>query len=77
MFTIRCRIGRGLRPVEDGEEVRMDRGLAAGNLHDVRLTFVAHDGVDQPLDVVERPVLRAATGRSPRSRSGIAGCSDR
>jgi hypothetical protein len=38
----------------------MDRRLAAGDLHDVRLPSLRHDGVEHALDVIER----AEHGRS-------------
>ena len=49
---------RGLRTVEDREEIRVDRRLATGDLYDVGLPLIPDDRVDQPLNVVDRPVLR-------------------
>ncbi len=58
VLTIRCRIGRALAAIEHGEEVGMDRRLAAGDLHDVGLALVAHDRVEHPLDLLERAERR-------------------
>ncbi len=52
-------MGAALRAIENGEEVGVHGRLAAGDLHHVRLPFVAHHGVDQALHVIERPVLLA------------------
>ena len=41
--------GAALGGVEDGEEVGVDGRLAAGDLHDVGLDFVADDGVEHAL----------------------------
>jgi hypothetical protein len=44
---------------EDIEELRMQRGLAPGDLHDVRLALARDDRVEHRADLVERPVQRA------------------
>src|SRR6266851_5033026 len=49
--------GSRLGQFQHGEEVRMQRRLAPGNLHYVGLAFVADDSVKQLLDVRERAVL--------------------
>ena len=64
--------------IEHLEELRMDRRLAAGNLHDVGMALVAHDGVEHPLDVIERPV-RLAVGAARRvadRAAQVAGVAD-
>ena len=56
-----------LRRVEDREEIRMQRRLAAGNLHDVGLAFVGDDRVEHALD--RRQIAKA---RAMRARLGVA-----
>ena len=45
--------GAALGGVEDFEELGMDGGLAAGDLHDVGLGFVGDDAVEHAFDLVE------------------------
>src|SRR5258708_13453583 len=40
----------GFREIHDFEELRVHRRLTAGNLYDVRVSFVAHDGVQHLLN---------------------------
>ena len=44
--------------VEHGEEIRMERRLAARNLHEVRLAFACDQRVEHALDGRERQMLR-------------------
>jgi len=64
------RVAAIVRRVENLEELWMDRRLASGDLHDVRLTFVRHHGIEHALDVLERAMclpLRAAAGVADRT----------
>jgi environmental stress-induced protein Ves len=51
-----------LMRVEDGEEVRMQRRLAAGDLHDVGFAFVGDDCVEHALD--GRQIAKAGSMRA-------------
>lgn len=67
-----------LRGVEDGEEIGVERRLAAGDLHDVGLALVTDDGVEHELDLRERAV-GGALGRGLGVADGageIAGVGD-
>src|SRR5262249_60404995 len=55
-----------LRGIEHLEEPRMDRGLAARDLDDVRLALVLDDRVEHALDLVERPVRLHPLGAALR-----------
>ncbi len=58
------------RRVEDGEERRMQGGLAAGDLHYVGLALVRHHGVEHALhrgEVAEARPVRAAFGVADRA----------
>jgi hypothetical protein len=44
------------RRVENLEKLRMNRRLAAADLHDVRLLFVAHHAIEHELHLLHRPV---------------------
>ncbi len=46
-----------LRKIENFEELRMECGLAAGNLHNVRMGLVSHDRVQHAFDLFERTKL--------------------
>ncbi len=53
--------------VEHGEELGVDRRLAAGDLHDVRPPLVPHDAIQHERDLLQRPVQRP-----PRRALGVA-----
>ncbi len=58
------------RRVEDVEELRVQRRLAAGDLHDVRLALVGDDGIEHALDrrhVAEARAMRAGVGVADRA----------
>ena len=58
--------------------MRKKSGWTAGDLHDVGLPLVAHDGVEHPLDLREGAVLlaiRSALGVTDRTRE-VAGVAD-
>ena len=50
VLIITWRIGRAPHRVEDGEELRMQRRLAARDLHQVGLAFARHQRVEHALD---------------------------
>ncbi len=56
--------------VEHGEEVGMQRRLAAGELHQVGLAFARDQRIDHALDHRQRQVLARAPATNPRSRPG-------
>ena len=70
--------GAALGGVEDFEELRVDGGLAAGDLDDVGLGFVGDDAVEHAFDLVEGFVL-GAVGAGLRVADGageVAGVAD-
>src|SRR5260370_36651969 len=56
---------------ENGEEFGMYGGFTAADLHDVGLSFVAHDGVEHFLDERER-AMREALGTARGVAHGAA-----
>jgi hypothetical protein len=68
----------GLREFEDLKKVGMNRRFAAGNLHDVGMSFVANDGIEHFFDERERAMLQTfrATGGIADGTAEIAGVGD-
>ena len=64
VLTIRCLIGRRLAASRISKKCGVDGGLAAGDLDDVGLAFVADDAVEHELDLLERAVRRCGAGRT-------------
>src|SRR5713226_4385446 len=70
--------GPSFSELENGEEIGMYGGLTATDLHDVGLSFVAHDSVEHFFDERERAMLeplRAARGVT-HGATQVAGVGD-
>ena len=72
------RIGRALHGVEDGEEIRVDGRLAAGELDEIGLALACDQCVQHALDLGERPVAAVDVGRIGKAdrASEVAGFVD-
>ncbi len=56
--------------IEDGEQIGMQRRLAAGDLHQVGLAFAGDQGIEHPLDGRERKLLARAPARNSAKQTG-------